>query len=468
MLAGLLCILATACNGFDPVTENLMRPPRLTPEQRAIEDALEAAVLGDPILKYPQSGDYRSAFVFYDLDGDGSEEALVFYATEYSDYTRVCLLDQRDGEWFSPCELSGLDRDVEFVSFANISGPDAVNVVIGWGNPEDDVMTMGIYSYQDGDGDGSGELVSLLNYAREDAAFNSYLIYDLDNDGLDDVFLLTNHQRTSKIKGISYTGYGIGITNQLSLSDSIVQFAGVTAGRISPRSARRGIFIDELLSGDELVTEVFTITEGQLTPVISQDMSHNPDDLEEGGEDLSDFPTLYEQTYRSNTASSSESPAAPVCADINNDNIIEIPTAQPMPGYEEQDEIIYLTEYHQLQEEQLNRVFAAAFNRDAGYLVKFPEEWVGNVTVVNQIENGEWRFITYNPNQKNPLEDLSGELARVRVVNQNSYQDKFLESYVQLCEPRGVFNYYGYVPENPVSTLAITVDQLKNKLFSLL
>ena len=38
-----LCLTLSSCNGFDPVLENLMSPPRLTAGQKEIEEALSTA-----------------------------------------------------------------------------------------------------------------------------------------------------------------------------------------------------------------------------------------------------------------------------------------------------------------------------------------------------------------------------------------------------------------------------------------
>ena len=462
-----LCLTLSSCNGFDPVLENLMSPPRLTAGQKEIEEALSAAaVTANPILKYPKSGDYRSAFVFYDLDQDGDEEAIAFYATDSNDYTRACLLDRDpSGQWYSPCEIAGADKDIDFIAFANISGRSSPDIVIGWSNPDEEKMTLGVYTYDTLKGS-RPHLNSLLSHS-EDVSFNRYLISDLDNDGLDDIFLLTHNTNSSWIKMVSYIGYNVGVTDDLPLSDSIVQFAGAAAGRLFPTDGRLCIFIDELLAGNELVTEVFTMEAGSLTPVIFQEMEQpGPDPVTEESR-----PSLYEQTRRSNTVSSGE-PPAPVCMDVDGDSVVEIPTARPLPGYEDrvsdESERIYLTEFHRFSEDALERVFAGAFNRQAGYRVEFPPEWIDTVTVVNQIENGEWIFIVYNDTLRRPLEALSGELARIRVVSTSDYQDKFLESYIRLCEPRGAFSYYGYVPETPNSTLAVTAEVLKDELFSLI
>ncbi|MCI8650434.1 MAG: hypothetical protein HFG20_09995 [Anaerotruncus sp.] len=459
-----ICMVLSGCSGFNPMPENLMSPPRLSPEQKEIEDALSAAVVSKPVLKYPKSGDYRSAFVFHDIDGDNEEEALAFYCTENDPYTRVCLLDRDEkGKWGAPpYELAGADQDVEFVAFARVVDTDSDNIVIGWGNPDDDRITLGIYVYE------NGELKTLLNGTQQETVFQEYLIDDIDRDGQDDIILLNNSSSTATIKLVTQQDDHASITDTHRLSDSIIRFAGVIAGRVSTETPQRGVFIDELVMGDVLVTEVFSMEHDQLVPIVTQDMD-SPLSVPEDGSEPKELLSLYDQGARQNTANREDDSPAPVCADINSDLVIEIPTARLMPGYrnETEAERLYLTEYNQLNGDFLKRVFAAAINRVGGYRVEFPENWIDRVTVVTQIENGEWKFLEYHENASHPLEDLSGELARIRVVSKKDYQDKFLESYVKITE-RGMFTYYGYVPEQVRSELAISAATLTRQLFSLI
>ena len=61
------------CSRLQASIEDLMSPPVLTQEQAEIRDAL-SAVSGENDIKYkyPQNGQYRSSFIFYDIDSDGS------------------------------------------------------------------------------------------------------------------------------------------------------------------------------------------------------------------------------------------------------------------------------------------------------------------------------------------------------------------------------------------------------------
>lgn len=95
------CLLLSACSSFQPNLTDLMQSPKLTEEQAEIYEALtNAADVSDVQLKYPKSGDYRSAFVMFDLDADGEDEALVFYnMPSWGGNVRIMVLDHQQDEW---------------------------------------------------------------------------------------------------------------------------------------------------------------------------------------------------------------------------------------------------------------------------------------------------------------------------------------------------------------------------------
>ena len=468
-----LALPLCACSGFNPRVEELIRPPKLTEEQTAIEEALlGSAISGHITFKYPKSGDYRSAFVFHDIDGDGQEEALVFYAApDLSDYARISLLDRQGDQWVAMKELAGADQDVEFVSFASVTRPGRADILVGWSSPDQEGKQLGVYTFR------AGELEELYS-----GAYESYLVEDLGEDGLDDIFLLGRDNGDPTLSMVSWDGYSLSRMSRRTLSGRTSQFAGLTAGRLTTGDTQKGVFVDELLASGRLATEVFTIENGELFPVISYDMQSDEALLEEAkaqaagpeeevSADQPDYesPTLYALTQRANVAPGRDESPFPVCVDVNGDGIVEIPSNQLMPGHRNLDENdqLYLTRYNQLKGRSLTLIYAAAINREAGYRVIFPERWIGNVSIVSRREDNEWRFVAFDQSL-----DQSKELARIRVVSQKDYQDKFLSDY-QVFGERGMFIYYGYVP--PVdpeslevrSPLAIELGELKS-LFALL
>lgn len=448
-----------------------MQPPRLTAEQKEIEDALlNSATTTDPIFKYPKNGDHRSAFIFHDIDNDGQEEALVFYAASSTDYPRLSVIKQENGAWNGVFELRGAQSNVEFISFGHLTDPEQDDIIIGWSDTSGKRMELGVYTFLD------GRLVNRLSGVQ---SYDTYLVADLDNSGLSELVVLTRDAATTEqaswIHLFSFDGYNIEKVSALPLSDAITKYAGITSGKLSPADARVGIFIDELLTGHTLATEVFVVSEGKLQPIINftmvtpADIVITPAQLEKTEQELEEeadveAPTLYDLTRRADTTS--------VCADVNGDGAVEIPTGRMLPGYSEstsdkdETERLYLTEFNRLNGNSFERLFSVAINRSAGYQVKFPPEWVDKVTIV-ALENNEWSFKEYNGLLENPLNDVSGEFLRIRVVSRKDYQDKFIENYTVLVT-RGLFTYYAYLPETSAGPTEITMDQVKNELFSLI
>lgn len=374
---------------------------------------------------------------------------------------------------------AGAGQDVEFVAFANITAKDASDVVVGWSGSDREEKQLRVYRYSPADR-------VLVNALAEGVSpgYTTYLIDDLDRNGQADVFLLSSNSRTTLesfwINLLSFDGDAVAIVDKKPLTERILQFAGVTAGRLSAGSARRAIFVDELVPGDSLavgstdilVTEVFSVADGELVPVISYS--------EEGEGEEADYdrldpdyqkPSLYQMTKRPNTASGANNPnsvPSPLCTDIDGDRAIEIPTARLLPGTTRWTRPTGSTSRNITvwKRTSLSGCSPPRSTAGGGYMVEFPQQWIGAVTIVNQMENGEWRFIGYNGSD-DPLNDLSVELARIRVVSQKDYQDKFLENYQKFSESRGMFSYYGYIPESPSSPLAITWTDLQD-MFSLL
>ena len=90
LLTGCLLLLLSGCT-FGATVDALLTPPHLRGEQEQIYQALENAVGNRITLQYPRSGNHLSAVMISDLDGDGQDEAAVFYRKESSLSTENAL-----------------------------------------------------------------------------------------------------------------------------------------------------------------------------------------------------------------------------------------------------------------------------------------------------------------------------------------------------------------------------------------
>ncbi len=441
-LAGGLALLLGGCDiQFRISAEDLMEPPTLTEEQAEIQRALTLAVGNSEIkYKYPQNGDYRSSYIFQDLDGDGHQEALVFYQSESQGQgTWFNILDQEsDGSWRSVCGMPAPgsnrgDSDVDFVDFACLTQDERPNIVVGWSDERQSKMVM-VYTYRD------GNLSSDFSWDYTQLALS-----DLDGDGRTDMTLLSIDTHYTQVFLASRQEEGFDVVASSQLDREVLRFTQISAGFAQPGVP--ALFID---SDVEQGGQVF-----QVTDVITARTQNGATDLV----NLLDDETvlLSPLTLR---------PAEDIfCRDADGDGVWEVPTMQLLPGYEDywDEDPIYLTTYNALEDRQLSPVLSGVINTSHRYLVAFPDRWLGGqVTVVSQPENGEWTFLRY----QGDLSDTSVPLLRIRVYSAKDYRDKFETDYFTLLDRQGLFEYYAAIP-NTTDPLAITQQELQG-MFSFL
>ena len=184
----LLPVLLSGCGVLDIFSvDSLLRAPKLTGENARIQRSFEAAVGSDVYLINPLTGEYRSAFVFRDLDADGVEEALVFYArSETPNEVHMHCMDRQQDEWVSVGDVPGNGSEVYRVDFINADGDDRPEVVAEWTVADSKRnKTLAVYQY-------------LRSPAEEDVSFTQltvlqvydYLALDFNADGLDELMYL--------------------------------------------------------------------------------------------------------------------------------------------------------------------------------------------------------------------------------------------------------------------------------------
>lgn len=70
VLSIIFCFVFSGCSLFTADTDQLLSPPELTGDMYPIQQALNKSAESGYTLKYPSSGDRRSAVILEDIDGD--------------------------------------------------------------------------------------------------------------------------------------------------------------------------------------------------------------------------------------------------------------------------------------------------------------------------------------------------------------------------------------------------------------
>ncbi len=184
LLAAALLALCTGCSARFAAVDELMRPPRLSGENSGIEEAFENAVQNKNVqIKTPMAGQYRSAYVLYDLDADGREEAIAFYSDARDDTTAYMHILDFDGEvWRSVADIKGEGSDVYEIAFCDMNADGLSELAVCWSLFESDggrVLT--VYSPAETDG-----ALSFRLLVQEPTT--QILPADLNADGRDELF----------------------------------------------------------------------------------------------------------------------------------------------------------------------------------------------------------------------------------------------------------------------------------------
>ena len=399
--------LMTGCS-FGTSIDTLMAPPKLSVEQEQIYNALTDAAGSSISLKYPKSGSYLSAFIVEDIDGDGGNEAVVFYektglAVE-ENTLRINILDQSGGSWRSVCDTPVSGSEIEKVMISRLGSNDRINLIIGSSLINRSEKTVTVYSYSEG---------SIENTFSSSYSFID--VTDLDKDGENEFLLLAAQVSGAPALAQAYKLDSDGKYHQYSreLSGSFSEFDSLVYGEIG--GGRTGLYIDAVSGAGMIQTDIVYMDSGGINKV---------------------FATAEESL-------STVRPSGCNSCDIDGDGILEIPVQTICPGYEEvsESEQIKITDWLYADgENSLRRRYSSYFSVTDGYIFLFPEAWHNRVTIQRDAVNDEIVFRSYTDGK------AGRELLRIYRAEDSASREDRLSSGYMLMNTRGESAYLAYIP----------------------
>lgn len=162
----------------------LLHPPKTTGNEAEIEKLIEETAKGDYMLKYPNSGEYRSAIVTHDLDGDQKNEAIAFYRTNGSDpVTHMLIMSDTEKGWKISCNYETQYTDIDCISFTDYDFDGYDEILSGFATYTSNVNELTVFDY-----DVSTKTASP---AGSTAQYTGFTTGDYDGDGGNEIMLLT-------------------------------------------------------------------------------------------------------------------------------------------------------------------------------------------------------------------------------------------------------------------------------------
>jgi hypothetical protein len=388
-------------------TEALMKPPVFTEEQEKLNAALTEVIGESYVLRYPETGELNSAFIFKDLDGDGTEEAMAFYSV-YDESTRINVLKKTEESWVSVYEAAGFYGDIESVNFAKIDKKGS-DVVIKW------EQEVGIYRYE------NERLEKVHGESCEGAE-----ITDIEGDGKNEVVIISkNAMGRNSLKIVYGSGKEVLATDDISIHADYPNIFAKGYGKIY--DGKGMFFIDSEISEGVYLTEMFSLEGTGAKRFFISDFMEKEED-EDGSENEGVVVVVgggygKRGIFLRNTKVS--------CMDINGDGIIEMPVEFREDYAQDKSSEIFFLQYMHFNGEKSEPVWNGVANTESGYLFAVPEKWNEKITAKFGSSPDSFVF----------SENKSGKaVLEIFAVSKNDYQDKY-EDYI-LAAKDETKNYY--------------------------
>lgn len=429
-----LCIVIAVCIGlllcgcklFTVDTDELLSPPQLTGDAKPIQQALNKSVQ-EYTLKYPSSGDRRSAVITEDIDSDGSLEALAFYSTDDGEQIKMNVNILRKGKkgWRSVATSSIVAGGVDRVEFSDIDADGIKEILIGWEIYGSSDKQLAVYSFKN---------KTLLQ--RMLKPYTQFVCCDLDENGFEEIYVQLLNTAEGTNNGLLYS---IG-------KDGVSQIAGcimdgtvktVNTPKVSVLSTGKpAIYIDEV-KGAGAITEVLVLSKGELI----NGMLDTETTLENN------------KTIR---------PSSLPIFDINDDGIPEIPIAKDLPSADEtSSEKLYYTDWCSYNGETLTVKLTTIVNQLDGYYIEVPEKWFGKIAVLKDTDKN--LRVIYSYDTQNGV--IGEKTAQFKAVSEDGYNIKSYRGYTEILKSNGKVFIGKVLSEN--KEFSVTSQELK-KMFNVI
>lgn len=431
VLSILLCALVCGCSAGISV-ENLLAAPKLDTEQTAIYQALINSVGAGVKLKYPKSGDYRSAFVLMDIDDEDGVEALVFYESQTvqsgESALRLKFLDKADGVWTAVYDFACVGSEVESISFAQLGDTDSVDIIICYSMLNQTEKSFSVLNYEDG--------VPTELYASSYACLE---VIDLNADGNDELVAVVTDKANQISTAMMFTNSENGFEklSETQLGGDASEYVTVTKGQLSENTI--ALFLDYSRGSGQYGTDVVYCYGNRLvTPELT----------------TSSLISRFTNDYIAEVP----------CSDIDNDGYIEIPSTTPLPGYETltRPEQLCAVRWYTVTDNNFTPEHYSYYSSKYSFAMLFPNRWQGVVSAVVNYSDNEIVFISYSAEVGLEVTEET-ELIRIRAVDKDDEDGLAAAKNMKvLGESEETIFCYSEATRYLNGNLALTESELEN------
>ena len=413
------------------VSDDILCPPKTTGREAEIQRLIETAAGGSYTMKYPKTGQYRSAIITKDLDGDGSDEAVSFYRSgDDSSSTKMLVMSNTGGQWKLCGDFSISCGDVDCVRFADCNYDGVEEIFAGFVKSQ---LTNELMIFEL---DPKKESVSKMDCS---IPYSGFAIGDYDRDGSNEILSLTTASSENEACAVltDYNNNKLYTLDECSIDSDVIKLERVSSGLIYGEST--GVTVDG------------TLESGYCTQVIFYDNSER---------ELLCFPRDAGK-HRNEPITRDY---GVFCEDINGDGYVEIPTVEYSSSKSGSGTIAPEISWCRLNPDKLkleeSTVCISDF--DFSFSLKLPDNLVGNICAVLSDDKRTLGVYTDSGGEPDIL------MFNIRVFDIGTPTDKMsgysaLESYNQYIYTYKIENDSIYYIDDDIIKNSFLINDLNQK-----
>ena len=349
----LICALMAALllSGCARTIDELYSPPKRSEEYSRLQAAIDIAMAG---LNYsaPLSGEHQQAVQMADLDGDGSDEYLVFAKGDSDKPMQILIFKQRSEDNVEISEIiTSTGSAFELVQYEDIDGKPGLELVVGRQVSEQLMGSVSVYSFS------SGRAERLMN-----AGYSKLLTLDMGGSEQKEL-LLVQRGESEQANAIAvlyrYRAKSMVRSVEVELSRPANSVKQVTAGKL--QCGTQAVFVSSATEESSIRTDILMLQDERLrkVPVMGP--------LLETVQTLSNYYVFAE--------------------DVNDDGIMEVPSLIPVrPLVTSWNEVEHhLVRWYSVDKEGMPTDKLHSFhNFSDGWYLQLERKWITRLTV-NQV-----------------------------------------------------------------------------------
>lgn len=397
--------------------DEMYSPPKRSAEYEDLQRAIDSAMTG---LEYcaPLSGENQQTVQMADLNGDGSEEYLLF-AKGTSDNPMQVLIFSRSEESCRLTErLESRGSAFELIEYVDIDGKPGMELVVGLRVSDQVLGYLSVYTFSGG----AAQQLMAVNYSK-------FVTSDLDGNGIHELMVIApgeSEEDNAVVALYSCEDGAMSRSREAALSESADHIKRIMVSSLYDNIP--AVYVASSVEESAIITDVFALKNGRFTNV-----------------SLSNESGTSVQTLRNYYV---------YADDIDNDGVLELPDLIPMVSGEEgapasAQQLIrwYAMKLNGMEVDKMYTFH----NFDSGWYLQLDEEWASRVTVTQK--NGSFEFCLWDTEFQNALklftiDALTGSNREAQAAEDGRFILNKTDAVVYAARLEDVAQSLGLTPES--------------------